>query len=207
MLLQAYDYSVAAPAPPLRAGSGGSDQWGNILSGVDLIRRREAAWTVHALCWPLLTHQTASKLGKTSRCPLRPRPALSARCELSALHPTDAAQVRQRAGHGLPVDEIDREIACVTRPHRSRRQAQRLLGSDEVTTHGPRVGRRRPGRAGLHRGLLHDLRASTRRHYATFETTIADRDAVCGRSLPFGSSTYCWSAPDSQPLEERRCPP
>ena len=44
---------------------GGSDQWGNILSGVDLIRRATGT-TVHALCWPLLTAPDGTKLGKTT---------------------------------------------------------------------------------------------------------------------------------------------
>jgi tyrosyl-tRNA synthetase len=43
---------------------GGSDQWGNIAQGVDLIRRREAAH-VHALTWPLITRADGQKFGKS----------------------------------------------------------------------------------------------------------------------------------------------
>ncbi|MBF6589926.1 MAG: tyrosine--tRNA ligase, partial [Ktedonobacterales bacterium] len=44
---------------------GGTDQWGNLLAGVDLIRRvREE--TVHALTAPLITSATGEKLGKTA---------------------------------------------------------------------------------------------------------------------------------------------
>lgn len=44
---------------------GGSDQWGNITAGVDLIRRVEGA-TVHALATPLLTKSDGTKYGKTA---------------------------------------------------------------------------------------------------------------------------------------------
>lgn len=44
--------------------TGGSDQWGNITAGVDLIRRAEGA-AVHALCTPLITKSDGTKFGKT----------------------------------------------------------------------------------------------------------------------------------------------
>ena len=54
MLLQANDYWWLHVHKGCELQIGGSDQWGNILSGVDLIRRRSGV-SVHALCWPLLT--------------------------------------------------------------------------------------------------------------------------------------------------------
>lgn len=65
MLLQAHDYAWLHEHEGCELQIGGSDQWGNILSGVDLIRRRHGA-AVHALCWPLLTAADGSKLGKTT---------------------------------------------------------------------------------------------------------------------------------------------
>jgi tyrosyl-tRNA synthetase len=65
MLLQANDYAWLHEHEGCELQVGGSDQWGNILSGVDLIRRRAGA-TVHGLCWPLLTAADGSKLGKTT---------------------------------------------------------------------------------------------------------------------------------------------
>jgi len=65
MLLQANDYSHLYEQLGCELQIGGSDQWGNILSGVDLIRRRHGA-AVHALCWPLLTAADGSKIGKTT---------------------------------------------------------------------------------------------------------------------------------------------
>jgi tyrosyl-tRNA synthetase len=65
MLLQAFDYAHLHEREGCELQIGGSDQWGNILSGVDLIRRQQGA-AVHALCWPLLTTDDGSKIGKTT---------------------------------------------------------------------------------------------------------------------------------------------
>ena len=65
MLLQAHDYLWLHEHLGVELQVGGSDQWGNILSGVDLIRRARGA-AVHALCWPLLLAADGTKLGKTT---------------------------------------------------------------------------------------------------------------------------------------------
>ena len=65
MLLQANDYLWLHDNLGCTVQIGGSDQWGNIIAGVDLIRRKRGAH-VHALSWPLLTAADGSKLGKTT---------------------------------------------------------------------------------------------------------------------------------------------
>jgi tyrosyl-tRNA synthetase len=65
MLLQANDYLWLHDHHGVELQIGGSDQWGNIVSGVDLIRRVRGH-TVHALCWPLLAATDGVKLGKTT---------------------------------------------------------------------------------------------------------------------------------------------
>jgi len=65
MLLQANDYLWLHDHERCELQIGGSDQWGNILSGADLIRRSRGA-AVHALAWPLLTAPDGTKLGKTT---------------------------------------------------------------------------------------------------------------------------------------------
>jgi len=65
MLLQANDYAWLHEHRSCDLQIGGSDQWGNILSGVDLIRRRGGG-AAHGLCWPLLTASDGTKLGKTT---------------------------------------------------------------------------------------------------------------------------------------------
>jgi tyrosyl-tRNA synthetase len=65
MLLQANDYLWLHRNMAVDLQIGGSDQWGNIVSGVDLVRRVTGD-TVHALSWPLLTAPDGTKLGKTT---------------------------------------------------------------------------------------------------------------------------------------------
>jgi tyrosyl-tRNA synthetase len=63
-LLQAYDYLVLYDRHKCTLQMGGSDQWGNILAGIDLIRRLRAA-RAHGLVFPLVTSSSGVKFGKT----------------------------------------------------------------------------------------------------------------------------------------------
>ena len=65
-LLQAYDYLTLYRKYGCTLQMGGDDQWGNILAGVDLIRRVEGA-AVEALTFPLLTTASGEKMGKTAQ--------------------------------------------------------------------------------------------------------------------------------------------
>ena len=65
MLLQAYDYLHLFDTKKCLLQVGGSDQWGNILTGVELIRRVRGQ-RAHALVYPLLTRADGSKFGKTA---------------------------------------------------------------------------------------------------------------------------------------------
>ena len=74
MLLQAYDFLVLYRDHGCRAQLGGSDQWGNIVSGIDLIRRHlggEAALAEtdapFGLTSPLVTTRSGTKFGKTEQ--------------------------------------------------------------------------------------------------------------------------------------------
>ena len=64
-LLQAYDYLCLFQKYECRLQLGGDDQWGNILAGVDLVRRIEGE-RVHAVTFPLLTTASGAKMGKTA---------------------------------------------------------------------------------------------------------------------------------------------
>jgi tyrosyl-tRNA synthetase len=65
MLLQANDFHWLHVHEGCDLQIGGSDQWGNILLGVDLIRRR-TGHHVHALSWPLLLRADGQKFGKSA---------------------------------------------------------------------------------------------------------------------------------------------
>jgi tyrosyl-tRNA synthetase len=64
MLLQAYDFLHLFRERQCTLQVGGSDQWGNITAGVELIRRVENA-EAHALVAPLVTMASGKKFGKT----------------------------------------------------------------------------------------------------------------------------------------------
>jgi tyrosyl-tRNA synthetase len=65
MLLQAYDYVELARRYGCNLQMGGSDQWGNIVSGIDLGRRMGTP-QLYALTCPLLTTASGAKMGKTA---------------------------------------------------------------------------------------------------------------------------------------------
>ncbi|MEZ5669490.1 MAG: tyrosine--tRNA ligase [Alphaproteobacteria bacterium] len=71
MILQAYDFTELARQHGCRLQMGGSDQWGNIVNGVELNRRMRAAQglpeqELFALTCPLLTTASGAKMGKTA---------------------------------------------------------------------------------------------------------------------------------------------
>ena len=65
MLLQANDYVELHRRYNCSLQIGGSDQWGNIIAGVRLVRQKDAA-TVHALTTPLVTDAEGRKFGKST---------------------------------------------------------------------------------------------------------------------------------------------
>ena len=65
MLLQSYDYVELARRYKCNLQMGGSDQWGNIISGIDL-GRRMGTHQLYALTCPLLTTASGAKMGKTA---------------------------------------------------------------------------------------------------------------------------------------------
>ena len=64
-LLQAYDFLHLFREFGCLLQAGGNDQWGNILAGVDLIRRVEGK-QAYGLTYPLLTTSSGAKMGKTA---------------------------------------------------------------------------------------------------------------------------------------------
>src|SRR6185312_16359274 len=65
MILQSYDYVELAKRYGCNLQMGGSDQWGNIVNGIDL-GRRMGTHQLHALTCPLLTTASGAKMGKTA---------------------------------------------------------------------------------------------------------------------------------------------
>ena len=66
MLLQAYDFLYLFKYHDCVMQMGGNDQWGNMLAGIDLIRRVEGRMA-HSMTFPLLTTSQGHKMGKTEK--------------------------------------------------------------------------------------------------------------------------------------------
>jgi tyrosyl-tRNA synthetase len=66
MILQAYDFLELSRRVRCRLQLGGSDQWGNIVNGIELARRIEGA-QLYGITTPLITTADGSKMGKTAR--------------------------------------------------------------------------------------------------------------------------------------------
>src|SRR5512134_2874262 len=76
MLLQAYDFLELRRRHGCELQMGGSDQWGNITAGIELIRRADGA-EAHGLVAPLLTAATGAKFGKSEGNAIWLDPALT----------------------------------------------------------------------------------------------------------------------------------
>jgi tyrosyl-tRNA synthetase len=66
MILQAYDFLELSRRLGLRLQMGGSDQWGNIVNGIELTRRIDGN-EVYGVTTPLITNADGSKMGKTAK--------------------------------------------------------------------------------------------------------------------------------------------
>ncbi len=138
MLLQANDYLWLHDNEDCVIQIGGSDQWGNIISGVDLIRRKRQT-PVHAFCWPLMTAADGTKLGKTAGARVWLDPAKTSPYALRQhMMQTADADVRQQllTFSLRPVAEIE-QIAAAHSEEPFKRLGQRTLADDVVTlVHG-----------------------------------------------------------------------
>ena len=138
MLLQANDFRHLCDVEGVEMQMGGSDQWGNITAGIELIRRRHAR-PAFGLTWPLLTRSDGQKMGKSVNGALWLDP-----------DKTSPYQFRQYWIQ-LPDDDVERfllqltlrsvaEVRDIVTEHRAdpgRRVAQRALAHDvTVIVHG-----------------------------------------------------------------------
>jgi tyrosyl-tRNA synthetase len=143
-ILQAMDYLELYRRYGTRLQTGGSDQWGNLTAGVDLIRRVERA-SVHALATPLITRADGTKYGKSEA------DAVFLAADMTSpfafyqyfLNQADADVVSLLKVFSFrsreEIEELERAVA--ERPEA--REAQRALAEELVTmVHGPDEARR-----------------------------------------------------------------
>jgi tyrosyl-tRNA synthetase len=138
-ILQANDFRELHRRNGVTLQTGGSDQWGNLTAGIDLVRRTEGA-RVHALSTPLVTKSDGTKMGKTEGGSVWLDPSLTSPYAFFQFW-LNADDADARAWLPLfserPADEVEALIAeSIERP--AARTAQRAL-AEELTllVHGP----------------------------------------------------------------------
>ncbi|MGI8675335.1 MAG: tyrosine--tRNA ligase [Nocardioidaceae bacterium] len=134
VLLQAMDYLELHRRYGCRLQIGGSDQWGNITAGVELIRRADGA-AVHAFATPLVTKADGSKFGKSETGTVWLDSGLTSPYAFHQfwLNAEDAmVEAYLRLFSFRSVTAIE-ELLANGRSHPEAREAQRAL-ADDVTT-------------------------------------------------------------------------
>jgi tyrosyl-tRNA synthetase len=139
MLLQAYDYLELHRRDGATLQIGGSDQWGNVTAGIELIRRTTGA-AAHALTFPLMTTAGGTKFGKTETGAIWLDPARTSPYQFYQFWlNTDDRDVGQylRFFTLLSREQIE-SLERAAGEHPERREAQRGLAHDVTArVHGP----------------------------------------------------------------------
>ena len=110
MVLQAYDFVELGRRHGCSLQMGGSDQWGNIVAGIDLARRIDGR-PLHGLTCPLITTASGAKMGKSAQGAVWLNPdRLSSHDYWQYWRNTEDGDVGKflRLFTGLPLDEIGR---------------------------------------------------------------------------------------------------
>jgi tyrosyl-tRNA synthetase len=139
VLLQSMDYLELFRTYGCTLQFGGSDQWGNITAGVELVRRAEGA-RVHAMATPLLTKADGTKFGKTEGGAIWLDPAMTSPYAFHQffLNAEDAKVIEYLKVFSPRSREEIEELERQTREEPQRRAAQKAL-ADDVTAlvHSP----------------------------------------------------------------------
>jgi tyrosyl-tRNA synthetase len=128
LLLQARDFLELFDRYGCTLQMGGSDQWGNITAGIDLVRKLRAK-KAHGLVWPLMTTASGAKFGKTEAGTvwLDANRTSPFRFYQFWLNTDDRDVVRYlKLFTFMPRDEVD-ALERATTEHPERRDAQRAL--------------------------------------------------------------------------------
>ena len=138
MLLQANDFRHLCEFENVEMQMGGSDQWGNITAGTDLIRRRLTK-SGYGLTWPLLTRSDGQKMGKSVHGALWLDPEKTSPYEFRQYWVQLPDEDVERFLLQLTLRSVD-DIASLIDEHRAapeKRLAQRALATDVTTlVHG-----------------------------------------------------------------------
>jgi tyrosyl-tRNA synthetase len=139
MLLQANDFRWLYEHHDVELQMGGSDQWGNITTGIDLIRRTLGR-TAHGLTWPLLTLPGGAKMGKTAGGavwldPEKTSPYQFRQFWVQAADAEVGGYLRRLSLR--PLDEVEDLISAHEVAPEQRRAQRALAGELTELVHGP----------------------------------------------------------------------
>jgi tyrosyl-tRNA synthetase len=164
-LMQAYDFLVLYDRYGCTVQMGGSDQWGNITAGIDLIRRMRGG-KAYGVVYPLVTSSTGVKFGKTEAGtvwldPARTSPyrfyqfwlntddqdavrylryfTLLSHEEVSALESDLAENPHRRVAQKALADAVTRQVHGETGLERARQATQVLFGGGLVGLGGDEI--------------------------------------------------------------------
>jgi tyrosyl-tRNA synthetase len=166
MLLQANDYLELRRRHGCRLQVGGADQWGNIISGVDLVRRVDGI-AVHALTLPLVTDSDGKKFGKSTgggNVWLDPAMTSPYAWYQYFVNAADEDALRYlRMFTFLTREEIDELVVSTAEKPQLRAAQRRLAGEFTTLVHGERETRQviAASQALFGRGELRELDAAT----------------------------------------------
>ncbi|GAA0980394.1 Tyrosine--tRNA ligase [Nocardioides aquaticus] len=159
VLLQSLDFLELHRQHGVTLQFGGSDQWGNLTAGVELIRRTERA-QVHAVATPLMTRADGTKYGKTEGGALWLDPALLSpyafhqfwlnvedekvgellrvftflpRADIEALEARHAEAPHRREGQRTLADEVTATVHGARAVEQAKAAAAALFGSGDLT--------------------------------------------------------------------------
>ena len=172
MLMQAYDFLYLFQNHECTIQMGGSDQWGNILSGKELIRR-VAGGRGEGITFPLLTTSTGKKFGKSEEGSVWLDPDHTSPYQMYQywLQTADADAVRYLKLFTFldqaRIAELEQEVA--TKPEK--REAQRVLAAEATTlVHGVNI--------------VQSVEAVSRILFGSDETPTGETIAMLSRELP-----------------------
>lgn len=131
MLVQGYDFLHLFEKEDCRIQAGGSDQWGNMTTGLELIRRKHGK-EAHAISSPLLTDSAGNKLGKSEKGTIFLDPKLTSpfRFYQFWLQQADADMTKLFRFLTLFRDEYIDELARQSAEQPEARTAQRVLAHE-----------------------------------------------------------------------------
>lgn len=130
MLMQGYDFLHLFEKYNCQVQLGGSDQWGNITTGIELIRRKHGA-EAHAISTPLLTDSAGNKLGKTENGAIYIDPEITSPFQFYQyfINLPDSEVLKVLKALTLISDEQLQEVELRLKDAPEKREAQKLLAA------------------------------------------------------------------------------